>query len=77
MLTLWQMSLLYSFHNYFVSQASVFLILSTSMTIAYLILQVPYGSLLGFAVGIGGMVPYVAAIASSAAPLSASGYLIA
>jgi len=52
-----------SFHNYFVSQAAVALTLGVSMTIAYLILRVPYGLLFGFAVGICGMVPYGAALA--------------
>lgn len=56
-----------SFHNYFVSQAAVALTLGISMTIAYLILRVPYGLLFGFAVGICGMVPYGAALAIVAA----------
>ena len=52
-----------SFHNYFVGQSAVALTLGVSMTIAYLVLQVPYGLLFGFAVGICGMVPYGAALA--------------
>ena len=56
-----------SFHNYFVSQAAVALTLGTSMTIAYLILRVPYGLLFGIAVGFCGMVPYGAALAIVAA----------
>lgn len=52
-----------SFHNYFVSQAAVALTLGVSMTVAYLILQVPYGLLFGIAVGLCGMVPYGAALA--------------
>jgi len=58
-----------SFHNYFISQAAVALTLGVSMTIAYLILQVPYGLLFGFMVGICGMVPYGAALAIVAASI--------
>lgn len=52
-----------SFHNYFMSQAAVALMLSVSMTIAYLIMRVPFGLLFGLAVGLLGMVPYGAALA--------------
>lgn len=56
-----------SFHNYFVSQAAVAATLGVSMTIAYLILRVPYGLLFGLMVGVCGMVPYGAALAIVAA----------
>ena len=46
--------------------------ISVSMTIAFLIMQVPYGLLFGLTVGILGMVPYGAAVATVAVSILAA-----
>jgi predicted PurR-regulated permease PerM len=50
-----------SFHNYFVSQAAVALMMGISMTVAFLIIRVPFGLLFGLAVGGLAVVPFGAA----------------
>lgn len=51
-----------SFHNYFVSQAAVALMMSIAMTIAFLIIRVPFGLLFGIAVGTLAIIPFGAAL---------------
>ncbi|MGB7247870.1 MAG: AI-2E family transporter [Phormidesmis sp.] len=58
-----QPALTNSFHNYFVSQAAVSLMLGLTMTVAFLIIQVPFGLLFGLAVGVMGLVPFGAGLA--------------
>ncbi|PSN19025.1 AI-2E family transporter [filamentous cyanobacterium CCP5] len=55
-------SLRQNFHNYFVGQAIVALLMGTAMTLAFLIIRVPFG--LVFGLGIGGMAlfPFGAAL---------------
>lgn len=47
-----------NFHNYFVGQASIALIIGSSMTIGFVILQVPYGLLFGLTVGFMALFPF-------------------
>lgn len=51
-------SLRQNFHNYFVGQASLASIIGLSMTLAFVILQVPFGLLFGLAVGFMGLFPF-------------------
>ena len=51
-----------NFHNYFVAQASLALLMGISMTVAFLILQVPFGLLFGLGVGIMALVPFGCAL---------------
>jgi predicted PurR-regulated permease PerM len=55
-------SLRQNFHNYFVGQATVALILGTSMTIAFLVLQVPFGLLFGMTIGGMALFPFGASL---------------
>lgn len=50
-----------SFGNYFASQATLASMMGTAMTIAFLLIQVPFGFLFGLAVGILALVPFGAA----------------
>jgi len=47
-----------SFHNYFVGQATLAGLMGVSMTVAFLILQVPFGLLFGLGVGVMTMIPF-------------------
>jgi predicted PurR-regulated permease PerM len=47
-----------SFHNYFMGQGSVALLLATTMTIAFLVFRVPYGVLFGVFIGLMALLPY-------------------
>jgi predicted PurR-regulated permease PerM len=51
-------SLRQNFHNYVVGQASLALIIGVSMTLAFIGLQVPFGSLFGLLVGFMGLFPF-------------------
>ncbi len=52
----------HSFHNYFVSQAAVALIMVVAMTIAFLIIRVPFALLFGIAVGTMAIIPFGAGL---------------
>lgn len=47
-----------SFHNYFVGQATLAGLMGLSMTVAFLILRVPFGLLFGLGVGVMTMIPF-------------------
>lgn len=47
-----------SFHNYFVGQATLAGLMGLSITIAFLILRVPFGLLFGLGVGVMTMIPF-------------------
>lgn len=47
-----------SFHNYFVGQATLAGLMGVSMTVAFLILRVPFGLLFGLGVGVMTMIPF-------------------
>jgi predicted PurR-regulated permease PerM len=51
-------SLRKNFHNYFVGQASLASIIGVCMTLTFIILQVPFGSLFGLLVGFMGLFPF-------------------
>ena len=51
-----------SFHNYFISQAAVSLMMGIALTIAFLIIQVPFGLLFGLAVGVMTLIPFGAGL---------------
>lgn len=51
-----------SFRNYFMSQAAIALMMGTTMTLAFLIIRVPFGLLFGIAVGAMALVPYGGAV---------------
>ncbi|MGB3614020.1 MAG: AI-2E family transporter, partial [Elainellaceae cyanobacterium] len=55
-------SLRQNFHNYFVSQAIVALMLWTALTIAFLVIQVPFGLVFGLGVGVMSMFPFGASL---------------
>jgi predicted PurR-regulated permease PerM len=57
-----KLAIAHSFHNYFVSQAAVALMMSLAMTVAFLVIQVPFGLLFGLAVGGLAIVPFGAAL---------------
>lgn len=50
-----------SFGSYFASQATLASMMGTAMTIAFLLIQVPFGFLFGLAVGLLALVPFGAA----------------
>ncbi|WP_341737980.1 AI-2E family transporter [Microcoleus sp. CAWBG640] len=47
-----------SFHNYFVGQATLASLMGLSMTVAFLILRVPFGLLFGLGVGVMTLIPF-------------------
>ena len=47
-----------SFHNYFVGQATLASLMGFSMTVAFLILRVPFGLLFGLGVGVMTIIPF-------------------
>ncbi|NJM62787.1 MAG: AI-2E family transporter [Oscillatoriales cyanobacterium RU_3_3] len=47
-----------SFHNYFVGQATLAGLMGLSMTVAFLILRVPFGLLFGLGVGVMTIIPF-------------------
>jgi predicted PurR-regulated permease PerM len=47
-----------SFHNYFVGQAILASLMGISMTIAFLVLRVPFGLLFGLGVGVMTLIPF-------------------
>ena len=47
-----------SFHNYFVGQATLAGLMGLSITVAFLILRVPFGLLFGLGVGVMTMIPF-------------------
>jgi predicted PurR-regulated permease PerM len=47
-----------NFHNYYVGQASLATLFGISMTLAFLMLQLPFGLLFGLAVGVMAMFPF-------------------
>lgn len=51
-----------NFHNYFVSQAIVALLMGTAMTLAFVMLQVPFGLVFGLGVGVLALFPFGAAL---------------
>lgn len=61
-----------SFHNYFVSQATVSLMMGVAMTIAFLIIRAPFGLLFGIVIGLLGMIPFGASLGIVAVSLLAA-----
>lgn len=57
-----QPALMQSFHNYFVSQGAIALMMGLAMTFAFLIIQVPFGLLFGLVVGVMTLVPFGAGL---------------
>lgn len=55
-------SLRQNFHNYFVGQTVVALLMGTAMTLAFLLLRVPFGLVLGLGVGVLALFPFGAAL---------------
>lgn len=55
-------SLRQNFHNYFVGQATMALLMGSAMTIAFLLLQVPFGLLFGMAIGVLALFPFGATL---------------
>ena len=55
-------SLRQNFHNYFVGQATVALLMGCLMTIAFLVLQVPFGLLFGMTIGVMALFPFGASL---------------
>jgi predicted PurR-regulated permease PerM len=51
-----------SFHNYYIGQASIASIFAALMTVAFLVLQVPFGLLFGIGIGIMALFPFGAAL---------------
>ncbi|MEL7523513.1 MAG: AI-2E family transporter, partial [Cyanobacteria bacterium J06553_1] len=47
-----------NFQNYFLGQATVALLMGTAMTIAFVLIQVPFGLLFGIAVGVMAIFPF-------------------
>ena len=47
-----------NFQNYFLGQATVALLMGTAMTIAFVVIQVPFGLLFGIAVGVMALFPF-------------------
>ncbi len=47
-----------SFHNYFVGQATLAGLMGLSMTVAFLVLRVPFGLLFGLGVGVMTLIPF-------------------
>ncbi len=57
-----QPALIQSFHNYFVSQGAIALMMGLAMISAFLIIQVPFGLLFGLVVGVMTLVPFGAGL---------------
>ncbi|WP_017296864.1 AI-2E family transporter [Nodosilinea nodulosa] len=55
-------SLRHNFHNYFVAQATVALLMGTAMTVAFVVIQVPFGLVFGLGVGLLALFPFGAAL---------------
>lgn len=55
-------SLRQNFHNYFVGQAIVALLMGTAMTLAFVVLRVPFGLVFGLGVGVLALFPFGAAL---------------
>lgn len=55
-------SLRQNFHNYFVGQATTALLMGSAMTIAFLLLRVPFGLLFGIAIGVLALFPFGASL---------------
>lgn len=55
-------SLRQSFHNYFVGQATLAVLISAAMTVAFVLIQVPFGLLFGLGVGVMAMFPFGTAL---------------
>lgn len=51
-----------NFQNYFLGQATVALLMGTAMTIAFVLIQVPFGLLFGLAVGVMALFPFGASL---------------
>ncbi|MGB3788508.1 MAG: AI-2E family transporter [Phormidesmis sp.] len=51
-----------SFHNYFISQATVSLMMGVAMTVAFLVIRAPFGLLFGIVIGVLGMIPFGASL---------------
>ncbi|HBB31426.1 MAG TPA: AI-2E family transporter [Cyanobacteria bacterium UBA8803] len=47
-----------NFHNYFIGQATLAVLMGFSMTVAFLVLQVPFGLLFGLGMGIMALFPF-------------------
>ncbi|HEY9646713.1 MAG TPA: AI-2E family transporter [Chroococcidiopsis sp.] len=47
-----------NFHNYFVGQLTVALLMGSAMTVAFLLLKVPFGLLFGLAIGVMALFPF-------------------
>lgn len=60
-----QASLPRTFHNYFAGQATLASLMGLFMTVAFLILQVPFGLLFGLGVGVMTLIPFGAALSIS------------
>ncbi|MGB5631563.1 MAG: AI-2E family transporter [Waterburya sp.] len=58
-------SLKRTFNNYFVGQLTVALVMGVSITIAFLIIQIPFGFLFGLVVGLMALFPFGAALSIS------------
>ncbi|AFY76114.1 MAG: AI-2E family transporter [Hydrococcus sp. C42_A2020_068] len=58
-----------NFHNYFIGQASLAAIMGTSMTIAFVLLQVPFALLFGLGVGFMALFPFGTGVSISAISL--------
>ncbi len=60
-----QRSLQGTFQSYFAGQGILALILSGALTIAFLVLDVPYGLLFGLAIGLTTLIPYASAVSTT------------
>jgi predicted PurR-regulated permease PerM len=47
-----------NFHNYFAGQATLALLMGSAMTVAFLLIQVPFGLLFGLAIGVMTLIPF-------------------
>jgi predicted PurR-regulated permease PerM len=52
-----------NFHNYFIGQASLAAIMGTSMTVAFILLQIPFALLFGLGVGFMALFPFGTGVA--------------
>lgn len=55
-------SLRQNFHNYFIGQATLAALIGLALTVAFLIIQVPFGLLFGLGVGIAALFPFGAVL---------------
>ncbi|MBF2076227.1 MAG: AI-2E family transporter [Synechococcales cyanobacterium C42_A2020_086] len=51
-----------NFHNYFVGQSTLALLMGSAMTISFLVLQVPFGLLFGLVIGVMALFPFGASL---------------